>query len=149
MHARSKKVLATLAVIPVVATLGVSAAPSGAASNRQQTMSNGGFEHGRTGWAVGTARTHASVVKLGYRGGMAMRLTNRRSGPAILVSRANVARSAKAGQRYTVTALVRTNQPGLRGRIVLRESANGHTVKSTAKAFRGYRSWHRVSMTAT
>ena len=112
-------------------------------------MSNGGFEHGRAGWAVGTARTKATVVKLGYHGGSAMRLTNRRSGPAILNSRSNVARSVKAGQRYTVTALVRTNQPGLHGRLVLRETANGRAVKNSAKAFRAYRSWHRITMNTT
>src|SRR5689334_11682658 len=149
MHARPTKVLATLAVVPMVAALGLSAAPSGAASNRQQTMSNGNFEHGRTGWAVGTARTKATVVKLGYHGGSAMKLTNRRSGPAILNSRANVARSTAAGQRYSVTALVRTNQPGLHGRLVLRETANGRAVKNSAKAFRAYRAWHRVTMNTT
>ena len=130
MHTRPKKILATVAVMPVIASLAFVAAPSGAASNTQQTMSNGGFEHGRAGWAVGTARTKATVVKLGYHGGSAMQLTNRRSGPAILNSRSNVARSVKAGQHYTVTALVRTNQPGLHGRLVLRETANGRAVKN-------------------
>ena len=149
MHTRPKKILATVAVMPVIASLAFVAAPSGAASNTQQTMSNGGFEHGRAGWAVGTARTKATVVKLGYHGGSAMRLTNRRSGPAILNSRSNVARSVKAGQRYTVTALVRTNQPGLHGRLVLRETANGRAVKNSAKAFRAYRSWHRITMNTT
>jgi hypothetical protein len=149
MHTRPKKVMATVAVIPVIASLAFIAPPTGAASNTQQTMSNGGFEHGRTGWASGTARTRATVVKLGYHGGSAMRLTNRRSGPAILNSRSNVARSPRAGQRYTITALVRSNQPGLRGRLVLRETANGRAVKNTAKAFRAYRSWHRVTMAAT
>jgi hypothetical protein len=149
MQPRSKKLLATLAVGPVVATLAFTAVPSGAASNRQQTMSNGNFEHGRAGWAVGSARTRAAVVKLGYGGSHAMRLTKTRTGPAVLSSRSNVARSARAGQRYTVTALVRTNQPGVRGRLVLRESANGRTVKNTVKAFRAYRAWHRVSMTTT
>jgi hypothetical protein len=150
MNTRSKKMVATLAMVPVVATVGLSsAAPSGAASTRQQTMSNGNFEHGRTGWAVGSPRTKAAVVRLGYAGSKGMRLTKTRTGPAILSSRSNVARSPKAGQRYTVSALVRTSQPGVRGRLVLRESANGHTVKNTVKAFRATRAWHRVTMDAT
>ena len=33
--------------------------------------------------------------------------------------------------------------------MVLRESANGRTVKNTVKRFRAIRAWHKVVMTAT
>ena len=150
LQARTKKYVATLAVVPVVATLGLSAAaPSGAASNRQQTVSNGTFEHGRTGWVVGTPRTKATIAKFGVSGSRGVKLTKTRTGPAILSSRSNVARATKAGQRYTVSAYVRTNQPGLRGRVVLRETANGHSLKNSAKAFRATRAWRKVSFDTT
>jgi hypothetical protein len=150
MHTRSRKIVATLAVVPVATTLALTASPTGAAANRTNTMSNGGFEHGRSGWVVGSARTGGAVVRAGYHGGMAMKLTNRRTGPAILASRANVARSPRAGQRYTVTALVRSTQPGVRGRMILRELGNGYVVKNSSKAFRAGRAWHRVTLqTAT
>ena len=72
MHARSKKYVATLAVVPVVAALGLTAAaPSNAAGNRQQVMSNGNFEPGRTGWFVSTPRTRAVVVQKGRAGSKA------------------------------------------------------------------------------
>ncbi len=150
MHARYKKYVAIMAVVPVVASLGLtSAAPSTAAGNRQQVMKNGNFEKGRSGWVVGSPRTKAVVVKQGLRGSKAVRLSKARTGPAILSSRSNVARSAKAGARYTVSAYVRTNQPGVRGRLVLRESANGRTVKMTGKAFKATRAWRRVALNAS
>jgi hypothetical protein len=150
MHARSRKYVATLAVVPLVASVGlIAASPSTAAGSRQQVMTNGTFESGRTGWFVSKPRTRAVVVHKGYRGSKAIKLANRRSGPAILSSRKNVARSTKAGQRYTVSALVRTSQPGVRARLVLRESANGRTLKNTVKAFRATRTWRKVSMNAT
>ena len=146
MHARSRKFVATLAVVPVVATIGLQAAPSSATSTRQQTMTNGSFENGRAGWSVSTARTKVAIVKQGRAGSKAIRLTNRRTGPAILNSRSNVARAAKTGQRYTVSAYVRTNQPGARSRMVLRETTNGTLIKTTAKHFRAWRAWHKVTM---
>jgi hypothetical protein len=149
MHARSKKFVATVAVVPVVATLAFSAAPSTAAANRQQTMTNGSFEQGRVGWHVSSARTKVALVKQGRGGSKALRMTNRRPGPAILNSRSNVARSPKAGQRYTVSAFIRTNQPGATGRMYLRETANGRAVKNSVKRFKAWKSWRKVVMTAT
>ena len=64
-------------------------------------MSNGSFEHGRAGWYVSSAPDPGPSSYKGRAGSKAARLTNRRSGPAVLNSRSNVARSAKAGQRYT------------------------------------------------
>jgi hypothetical protein len=149
MYARSKKYVALMAVVPVVASVGLIASPSGAASSRQQTMRNGNFEQGRAGWYASGAKTSLAVVRMGLKGTKAVRLTNRRSGPAVLNSRSTMARTTKAGTRYTVSAYVRTSQPGARGRIVLRETANGRAVKNTVKAFRAYRTWHKVSMNAT
>jgi hypothetical protein len=146
MHARSRKFVATLAVVPVVASIGLQAAPTSAAANRQQIMTNGSFENGRAGWSVSTARTKVAIVKQGRGGSKAIRLTNRRTGPAVLNSRSNVARAAKTGQRYTVSAYVRTNQPGARARMVLRETTNGQLIKTTARHFRAWRAWHKVTM---
>jgi len=150
MHTRSKKVVATLAVVPVVASLGLSAAPSGAATSRQQTMSNGNFEHGRTGWVINTPRTRSAVVShYGYGGGHALKVVNRRPGRAVFSSHSNVARTTKAGQHYTVSALVRTNQKGLRGRLALREGNKGRLVKNTVRGFSANGSWHKVTFTTT
>ena len=86
-------------------------------------------------------RDQLSIVKKGRGNTRAALLTQRRTGPAILNSRANVVRSAKAGQRYTVSAWVRTSQPA-RGRIVLRETSNGRAVKNSVKRFRA---WKRLA----
>lgn len=150
MHARSKQLVVALAVMPVVASLGVStASPSSAAANRQQTMTNGSFDQGRVGWYTSSPRTTLAIVNRGRGGTKAAQLTNRRRGPAVLNSRGNVARSPKAGQRYTVSAWVRTSRPGSYGRMVLRETANNRAVKNTAKRFRAWRTWHKVTMAAT
>ena len=86
---------------------------------------------------------------MGVSGSKGVKITKTRTGPAILSSRSNVARATKAGQRYTVSAYVRTSQPGLRGRVVLRETANGHALKNSAKAFRATRAWRKVSFDTT
>jgi hypothetical protein len=149
MYATSKKYVALLAVVPVVASIGLVASPSGAAASRQQALKNGSFEQGRAGWYAGGKHTSLAVVRMGLKGTKGVRLTNRRTGPAVLNSRSTVARTTKAGTHYTVSAYVRTSQPGARGRLVLRETANGRAVRNTAKAFRAYRTWHKVSMNAT
>ncbi len=151
MNARSKHLVLALAVMPVVATLGLTAgaAPSNGAANRQQTMQNGNFDKGRVGWYASGTQSRLSIVKKGRGGSRAALLTQKRTGPAVLNSRSNIARSSKAGQRYTVSAWVRTNQAGASGRMVLRETANGRAVKNSTKRFRAWKSWRKVTMTAT
>ncbi len=151
MNARTKHLVVALAVMPVVATVAVgsTATSSSAVANRQQTMSNGNFDKGRVGWATSSAGTRLSIVKKGRGNTRAALLTQRRTGPAILNSRSNVVRSAKAGQRYTVSAWVRTSQAGASGRLVLRETSNGRAVKNSAKRFRAWKAWRKVTMSAT
>jgi cellulase (glycosyl hydrolase family 5) len=151
MNARTKHLVVALAVMPVVATVAVgsTATSSSAVANRQQTMSNGNFDKGRVGWATSSAGTRLSIVKKGRGNTRAALLTQRRTGPAILNSRSNVVRSAKAGQRYTVSAWVRTSQAGASGRMVLRETSNGRAVKNSVKRFRAWKAWRKVTMSAT
>jgi hypothetical protein len=151
MNARSKHLVLALAVMPVVATVavGTAASPSSAVANRQQTMTNGSFDKGRVGWYASSAATRLSIVKKGRGGTRAALLTKTRQGPAILNSRSQVARSTGAGQRYTISAWVRTSQPGASGRMILRETANGRAVKNSTKKFRAWKAWRKVTMSAT
>jgi hypothetical protein len=139
------KALAVALVIPVVASLGLTAAApsSGAVS---QTY-NGGFEAGRAGWAVTTAGTRMKIVKKGVGRSKAAKLTTRRGGPVGLLS-AKPVRSSAANQRYAVSAYVRTNNPGAVGRLVVRELASGKSALDTGRSFRATRAWQKVSLTA-
>ncbi len=143
---KTRNALAIALVLPVVASVGLTAAaPSSGAASSQQAY-NGGFDAGRAGWALTTRRTKMRVVQAGVGGTRAMKLTKRRPGPAGTRSRA--IRSSAAGQKYAVSAWVRTNQPGALGALALRESASGKSAVTTKKVFRASRSWSKVSLTA-
>ncbi len=143
---KTKHALAMALVLPVVASAGLTAAAPSSGAGASQLAYNGGFEAGRSGWAVSTPRTRMRVVKAGVGGTRAMKLTKRRPGPAGTRSRA--IRSTAAGQKYAVSAWVRTNQPGALGALSLRESASGQSPLVTKKVFRAARSWSRISVTA-
>ncbi len=145
---KTKSAFAVALVLPLVASVGVitAAAPSSAAVSRQLAY-NGGFEAGRTGWALTTRKTRLTVVTGGLSGSRAMKLSKvRRPGPAGATGRA--VRSNVARAKYVVSAWVRTNQPGALGTLALRETAGGHVAIETRKAFRASRSWQKVALTA-
>jgi len=145
---KSKNALAIALVLPIVASVGLTAAaPSSGAVSRQQAY-NGGFEAGRAGWAVTTPRTRLKVVKQGLSGSKAVKLSKRRPGPAGITGRSRAIRSTTAGAKYAVSAWVRTNQPGALGSLILRESVGGNAVMNTKKVFRAARGWRKVSLTA-
>jgi hypothetical protein len=136
-------------MVPLVASLGIGAAsPSSGAVTRTQHAHNGGFEAGRAGWVVNTPRTKLRVVQRGVGGSKALMLTNRRNGPASFRARQTLTDSTAAGQTYAVSAYVRTNQPGVVGRLVLRETASGQPALETSKGFHASRDWSKVSLTA-
>jgi hypothetical protein len=113
-------------------------------TSRQQSY-NGGFEAGRTGWAVSTHRTKVSIVNRGVGGGKALKVVKRRTGGVLVVGRKS--RSAGEGLKYTVSAWVRTNQPGVRGRLVLKET-EGTASAYTGKSFRAVGKWRKVTLFA-
>ncbi len=119
MLRRSKHTLALALMVPLVASVGLTASgsSSSAAVSRQQSY-NASFDAGRTGWYVSTP-TRVSIVNRGVGGGKALKLVNRRTGQVVLAGRTS--RSSGAGLSYAVTAWVRGNQPGVRGRLVLKE----------------------------
>ena len=140
------KLAAGLAVVPMVASLGVTAtAPSASAAMGRQQAYNGGFELGRTGWAATTPRTRTTIVKRGLAGSKAVKLTNRRYGHAVLVGRQNLVSPTTPGSKVEVTAYVRTNQRAVRGRMVLRQTGGPRAV-STNKYFTAVRKWRKVTM---
>ncbi len=112
MLQRTKQTLALSLMVPLVASVGISAAStsSSAAVNHQQSY-NGSFDAGRTGWYFGTSRTRVSIVNRGVGGGKAMKLVNRRTGQVVFAGRH--IRSAGEDLTYDVSMWVRGNQPGL------------------------------------
>ncbi len=132
-------------MVPLVASVGISAtgSSSSAAVSRQQSY-NASFDAGRTGWYVSTP-TRVSIVNRGVGGGKALKVVNRRTGQVVLAGRPS--RSAGAGLNYSVTAWVRGNQPGLTGRLVLKEF-KGTSASYKVKRFKVRHGWSKVSMNA-
>ena len=145
MFRRSKHTLALALMVPLVASVGLTAAGSSSAAVSRQQSYNGSFNAGRTGWIISTPRTAVSIVGRGVGGGRALKVVNRSTGQVVLAGRQS--RSAGAGLKYAVSAWVRTNQPGLQGRLVLKESRGG-TASYTGKTFTAVGDWSKVSMTA-
>src|SRR4051794_1146789 len=144
MLARLRNTALCFTLLSLLATLGVglTATSAGAASRAAAS-----FDRGATGWHAGTAATRVALIKRGA--GHAVAISARRAAPAVLVSRANLVRSSRAGQQYTVSALVRSTRPGVQARMALRETANGRLVAATGTSFRPTPTWQKVTMTAT
>ena len=83
MSARSKRLLSSLAVTSMMATLAVAttATDATAAPARQETMRNGDFDLGGVGWYARGSNTKVAIINRGRSGSKAARLTNRRPGP--------------------------------------------------------------------
>ena len=144
MLARFKKLTLCFTLLALLATLGVGLTATGAGAASRAGAS---FDKGATGWHAGTRATRVALIKRGK--GHAVAISARRAATAVLVSRANLVRSSKAGQRYTVSALVRSTRPGVLARMVLRETVGGSLVASTGTAFRPTPTWQKVTLAAT
>ncbi len=145
MLRRSKHTFALALMLPLVAGVGLTAAGSSSAAVSRQQSYNGSFDAGRTGWTFSTPRTAVSIVPRGVGGGNALKVVNRSTGQVVLAGRQS--KSAGSGLEYAVSAWVRTNQPGLTGRLVLKET-RGSTASYTTKTFTAVGAWSKVSMTA-
>jgi hypothetical protein len=145
MFRRSKHTFALALMLPLVAGVGLTAAGSSSAAVSRQQAYNGNFNAGRIGWVVSTPRTAVSIVPRGVGGGNALKVVNRSTGQVVLAGRQSG--SAGSGLKYAVSAWVRTNQPGLRGRLVLKET-RGSTASYSTKTFTAVGTWRKVSLTA-
>ena len=145
MLRRSKHTFALALMLPLVAGVGLTAAGSSSAAVSRQQSYNGSFDAGRAGWTFSTPRTAVSIVPRGVGGGNALKVVNRSTGQVVLAGRQS--KSGGSGLEYAVSAWVRTNQPGLTGRLVLKET-RGSTASYTTKTFTAVGAWSKVSMTA-
>lgn len=145
MFRRSKHTLALALLVPLVASVGLTVAGSSNAAVPGQQSFNGTFDAGRTGWVISTPRTAVSIVPRGVGGGNALKVVNRSAGQVVLAGRPSA--SGGAGMAYAVSGWVRTNQPGVRGRLVLKEYT-GSATSYTTKTFTAVGDWTKVSMTA-
>ena len=83
---------------------------------------NGGFEAGTTGWRTNDSSTQElAIVSGGHSGGHAVELTTKHTQTAVLNDGLNTVRASKAGTRYSVSAWVRTDTPGISGQVRVRE----------------------------
>lgn len=107
-----------LAIVLGLAEAGSDPVEAGSA----EQVVNGGFEVGTPGWRTNDSSTQElAVVSGGHSGRHAVELTTNRKQTAVLNDELNTVRSTKAGTRYTVSAWVRTDTPGISGQVRVRE----------------------------
>src|ERR1700712_5283562 len=110
MLARTTKISVRLTLVALTAGVGVGVAATDAvaAPSARASVAHASFDKGAVGWHAGTRTTKVTVIKRGA--GKAVAISARRIGKAVLVSRVNLVHSSAAGERYTVSANVRSTK---------------------------------------
>lgn len=155
---RGSATAATLAAVAALVVAGltvpaVASGPSVAAAKPAagtELVRNGDFRAGTAGWRTNDRRTQVlGWVGRGKSAGGAASVRAARAGNVVLNDATNTVRSARKGERYTVTAWVRTDRPRLSGQLRVREVA-GSKVRTHAAPFtlKG-RGWQKVSLGLT
>ncbi|MER8025864.1 carbohydrate binding domain-containing protein [Glutamicibacter protophormiae] len=140
-----KKVFATLASASLLTGLGaVPAAQAATADGSRDLVMNGSFDSGTSGWKTNDAKTQVLKVKQEAQGAVAeLRTTS--SGSVVLNDSTNTIGETEAGTCYSVSARVRTDNPGVWGQVRTRIVGNGEN-KVVSESF-GLKntSWTTVS----
>src|SRR4051794_37585338 len=151
----------SLMIVPSPAGAQITASQSSAAPQAPKAaralavpslVDNGTFHFGLRGWTAGhRGASKLTLGRAGRSGSRAATITARRSGVAALWnSHANSAIDLVRGDRVTVAAWVRTNQPGRKVLLTTKGRAGAHRVfTNISSGSLGNTSWHRVSRSFT
>lgn len=101
-------------------------APSAAAQG-PDLVTNGSFEAGTAGWRTNSSSTTLDGAAGGVDGSRSARLSTRTGGVVVLNDLENTVPSTRAGTAYRASVAVRTDNPGARGQLRVREVGSSVT----------------------
>jgi hypothetical protein len=100
----------------------------------QELVVNGTFETGVGGWRTNYSYTTLVAATSGHSGSRSAVLTTPAGTHAVLNDRQSTVASTIAGDKFLVSAWVRTNKAGLTGQLRIREVLNGN-VRTVAQPY--------------
>lgn len=145
--ASSRTVLALVgAVALTVPLLAVGATPASALG--PDLVKNGSFENGTAGWRTNNSSTVLEDVAGGVDGARSARLSTSTGGIVVLNDLEATVPSTRAGTAYRATVAIRTDTPGARGQLRVREVGDSVTYHSTNYFLAGT-GWTRLQLDFT
>ena len=144
--ARSAVVL-TSALVLAVPALAVTASTASAAG--PELVRNGSFESGTDGWRTNKTTTTLATTSGGVDGTRSAVLGTRSAGATIVLNDTeNTVSSTRGGTAYRASVAVRTDKPGARGQLRVRE-VGGSTSYHDVGFYLGGTGWTRLSLDFT
>lgn len=135
------------AVVAAILTAGALVVASPAAAADEQLVANGDFKQGTTNWVMNYPEQHAlSVIAKGHWNTRTAEISVSTTTPAVLNDRKNTVQSTVAGERYTMSAYVRSSRAGATAQLKGREvfATSGRQSNETHLALRDT-AWHKLS----